>query len=67
MWKFKVNFKCIYDQEYVTRWKHFEYDATKLTWSEAWHRCIYEAIKGIERNEVIVSIESYNDIVREFK
>lgn len=62
-WKFKIKIKSIYDIDYI-RWYFCQYDATKLSWSEAWHRCIYEAIKGIERNEVIVSIESQNDIAR---
>lgn len=64
MWKFRANIKCIYDNEFINRWTYFEYDATKLTWSEAWHRCIYETIKGLGRNEIVVSIESTNDIVR---
>lgn len=63
-WTFRVKIKWIYDGDYVNKWKYFKYDATKLTWSEAWHRCVYEAIKGLGRNEVIASIESRNDIAR---
>lgn len=62
-WKFKVKVKCIYDNKYI-RWKFYQYDATDLTWFDAWQRCIYEAINSIKRNEVVVSVESLNDIAR---
>ena len=63
-WEFKVNYKCIYDNEFVNRWKYLAYDARILTWSEAWHKCVDDAIRCLDRNEVIISIESTNDIVR---
>lgn len=63
-WKFKVCVKCIYDNEFINRWKYFEYDATELTWYEAWHKCITEAINSLESNEVIFCIESENVIAR---
>lgn len=63
MWKFQANYKCIYEND-VKRWKYLEYDARILTWSEAWHKCIDDAIRALDSNEVIISIESLNDIAR---
>lgn len=63
-WKFKANYKCIYHNEFINRWAYFEYDASEYTWSEAWHKCVNDAIEKLDRNEVIISIESTNDIVR---
>lgn len=63
-WKFEVTIKCIYDNEFISRCICLEYDATKVTWFEAWHKCIDDAIKALESNEVIVNIDSQNVIAR---
>lgn len=63
-WKFKVKIKCIYDNGYI-RWKFYQYNATDLTWFDAWQRCIYETMfNEVKQNEVVVSVESLNDIAR---
>ena len=61
-WKFRIVTMNVFT--HAKKFRQIAFDKTSYTWSDAWHKVIDESIKGLSGCEVVVSIDSLNDIVR---
>lgn len=61
MWIFKVTTKNVFKK--MTYSKHVGFNKINFSWRDAWVACIDKAISELSDYEVIVKIESVNEIV----
>lgn len=61
MWIFKITTKNVFNKKRYS--KHVGFSKIEYSWRDAWVKCIDNAISELSDNEVVVSIESVNEIV----
>lgn len=61
MWIFKITIKSVFEKG--KRFKHAAFSKVDYSWHDAWLKCVDKAIADLSDCEVIVSIESVNEIV----
>ena len=61
MWLFKITIKNVFEKGKI--FKHAAFSKVDYSWRDAWVKCVDKAISGLSDCEVIVSIESVNEIV----